>query len=210
MIQPNVYWTLECPFVTLIGLYSNVPEGGQFDQNQIDWLASELKSAPADSALIFSAHHHSFSLDDVHSGSVYMQTTLDAAFEKAGRIPDLVFSGHVHNYQRFTRVMGQDSRSVPYIVAGGGGYWNLYKVQLQPNGAPLNVPYSVPGENLTLESYCDTSHGYLMMHATSDTLTGVYYAAPVPAAGAQPQVQEIDSFQLDLKQHTLNSTPQFG
>lgn len=29
MIQPNVYWTLEAPFVTIIGLYTNLPEGGQ-------------------------------------------------------------------------------------------------------------------------------------------------------------------------------------
>ena len=28
MIQPNVYWTLDAPFVTMIGLYSNVPDGG--------------------------------------------------------------------------------------------------------------------------------------------------------------------------------------
>ena len=205
MIQPNSYWTLECPFVTMVGLYSNVPEGGQFEQDQIDWLVGEIQSVPSDTALIVSAHHPSFSLDNVHSGSVYMMTTLDAAFEKAGRIPDIVFSGHVHNYQRFTRVMGQDARSVPYIVAGGGGYWNLYKVQLQASGSPINVPYQVPGENLTLESYCDTSHGYLVMHATSDALTGVYYAAPVPAEGAQPQVQQTDSFQLDIKHHTLSA-----
>jgi acid phosphatase type 7 len=29
MIQPNVYWTLLTPYVTLIGLYTNVPEGGE-------------------------------------------------------------------------------------------------------------------------------------------------------------------------------------
>jgi hypothetical protein len=206
MTQPNAYWTLECPFVTMIGLYSNVPEGGQFDQNQIDWLVSELKSAPTDTALIVSAHHPSYSLDSVHSGSVYMSTTLDAAFEKAGRIPDMVFAGHVHNYQRFTRVMGQDKRSVPYFVAGGGGYWNLYKVQTQPGGAPVSLPYKVQGENLTLVNYCDSMHGYMMMRATAESLSGVYYAAPVPAEGAQAQVQKVDSFELNLKTHQLSSS----
>jgi hypothetical protein len=34
MIQPNVYWTLEAPFVTIIGLYSNVPDGGEIKEDQ--------------------------------------------------------------------------------------------------------------------------------------------------------------------------------
>ena len=41
MIQPNVYWTLEATFATIIGLYTNVPEGGMLDQDQIDWLQKE-------------------------------------------------------------------------------------------------------------------------------------------------------------------------
>ena len=35
MIQPNVYWTLEAPFVTIIGLYSNVPNAGVIKQDQL-------------------------------------------------------------------------------------------------------------------------------------------------------------------------------
>src|SRR5947207_2025044 len=46
MTQPNVYWTLETPFATFIGLYSNVPEGGQLDDQQIAWFESELAEAP--------------------------------------------------------------------------------------------------------------------------------------------------------------------
>jgi acid phosphatase type 7 len=45
MIQPNVYWTLETPFVTIIGLYSNVPDGGVIKQDQFDWFKGELESA---------------------------------------------------------------------------------------------------------------------------------------------------------------------
>ena len=29
MTQPNVFWTFNTPLVTIIGLYSNCPEGGQ-------------------------------------------------------------------------------------------------------------------------------------------------------------------------------------
>src|SRR5271157_4110554 len=52
MTQPNVYWTLITPLATIIGLYSNCPEGGQLSQAQIDWFKSELGSAPTDRAVI--------------------------------------------------------------------------------------------------------------------------------------------------------------
>ena len=57
MTQPNVYWTLEAPFATIIGLYSNVPDGGKLDNAQIAWFESELASAPTDKALILAVHH---------------------------------------------------------------------------------------------------------------------------------------------------------
>jgi acid phosphatase type 7 len=41
MTQPYVFWTLLAPFVTIIGLYSNVPEGGEIHNDQIGWLAAE-------------------------------------------------------------------------------------------------------------------------------------------------------------------------
>jgi hypothetical protein len=38
MTQPYVYWTLDTPLATIIGLYSNVSEyDGQFDDTQISW-----------------------------------------------------------------------------------------------------------------------------------------------------------------------------
>jgi hypothetical protein len=33
MTQPNVFWTLNTPLVTIIGLYSNCPEGGQISDS---------------------------------------------------------------------------------------------------------------------------------------------------------------------------------
>lgn len=48
MTQPNVYWTLEAPYVTIIGLYTNVPEHGVVDSTQKEWLLNELKTAPED------------------------------------------------------------------------------------------------------------------------------------------------------------------
>ncbi|HLX39354.1 MAG TPA: metallophosphoesterase, partial [Ktedonobacteraceae bacterium] len=200
MTQPNVYWTLETPFVTFIGLYTNVPEGGWMDNDQIAWLQSELSGAPQNKALIVSMHHPIYSLDTYHSGSAYMANILDQAIQASGRTPDAVFAGHVHNYQRFTRSL--NGRDVPYIVAGAGGYWNLHYMQ-KVNGGPIQTPYPVPGEDATLESFCDNYHGYLLMEVDGQTLKGQYYTVPRPQDSWNAPAQLVDSFTLNLQTHKM-------
>ncbi len=201
MTQPNVYWTLDSPFVTLVGLYSNVPEGGAIHQDQVDWLVSELKSAPADKALVLSLHHPPFSADAHHAGSLSMVELLDGAFQNAGRTPDAVFAGHVHNYQRFTREMNSGVQ-VPYIVAGAGGYWHLHTMQRQPDGSQLQVPFTMTDPGLTLENY-STMHGYLLMQASDGLIHGDYYAVPSTAQPTPVPAQKVDSFDLDTKHHQV-------
>ncbi len=200
MTEPNVYWTLETPFLTFIGLYTNVPEGGWMDNNQIAWLQSELSSAPQDKALIVTMHHPIYSADTYHSGSAYMSNILDQAIQATGRVPDAVFAGHVHNYQRFTRQF--NGRDIPYIVAGAGGYWNLHYMQ-KVNGQPIKTPYQVPGEDVTLESYCDDHHGYLLMQVDGQTLKGQYFSVPRLHESWRAPAQQIDSFTLNWQTHKL-------
>ncbi len=83
----------------------------------------QLGSAPIDKALIVAVHHPAYSLDNFTSGSVAIKDNLENAFNKSGRMADMVLSGHVHNYQRFT--YEANGHQVPYIVAGAGGYPNL-------------------------------------------------------------------------------------
>ena len=201
-IEPNVYWTLEAPFATIIGLYSNVPEGGQFQQDQINWFVGELRDAPKDKALILALHHPPFSADSHHSGSMLMVTTLDDAFKQSGRTADIILTGHVHNYQRFTRQIG--NQDVPYIVTGAGGYWHLHTMQKQSDGSPLQVPFKMPEPGVTLENYCDTRHGYMKMQVTKNTLSGQYFITPLP--NQTGPTQQIDSFELDLQEHTLTKS----
>lgn len=200
MTQPNVYWTLDTPFITFVGLYTNVPEGGWVDANQVAWLESELTSAPQDKALIVAMHHPIYSADTFHSGSVYMGQLLDQAIQKTNRIPDAVFAGHVHNYQRFTRSL--NGRDISYVVAGAGGYWNLHYM-LKPQGAPIKTPYPMPDAGVTLESYCDDRHGYMLMEVTAQTLKGEYFSVPRPQESWRGPAQLVDSFTLDLKQHRM-------
>jgi 3',5'-cyclic AMP phosphodiesterase CpdA len=139
MIQPNVYWTLEAPFVTIIGLYSNI--SGELDEEQIEWLINELKNAPANKAIILSVHHSQCSVDRLHGGYKVIANILDDAIIKSGRIVDLVISSHIKNYQRFTRQIGE--REIPYIIAETGEYMNLNKMPTNADGSPINVPYKM-------------------------------------------------------------------
>ena len=200
MTQPNVYWTLEAPFVTIIGLYTNVPEGGELDNDQIAWFHSELHSAPQDKALLVAMHHPIYSADAHHGGSEYMGEVLDQAIANTGRTPDAIFTAHVHNYQRFTH--RRENREVPYIVAGAGGYWHLHYVA-KHLGMKVQTPFTTEDPSVTLESYCDDRHGYLRLEVGARTLRGSYFALPRLQEHWRDPAQQVDTFTLDLRRHRL-------
>jgi hypothetical protein len=178
MTQPHVYWTLEAPFVTIIGLYTNVPEGGQIDDQQMAWFINELTSAPREKALIVAAHHPPYSADAHHGGSVYMKLLIEQVVQAAGRMPDMVLSGHIHNYQRFTRRVGD--WEVPYIVAGGSGYWHLHYMAHLPGGGEIAPPYPVPNTDVTLEAFQDRRHGFMRLVVGPKGMAGEYFTVPRP------------------------------
>jgi acid phosphatase type 7 len=206
MMQPNVYWTLSAPFVTIIGLYSNVPDGGVIKQDQFDWFKQELMSAPKDKALILTVHHAPFSADDEHSGSSMILNRLDEAFKQARRIPDIVFSGHVHNYQRFTRELdnGGKKYQVPYVVVGTGGHWKLHHMQKNRNGDQIDIPYKLPDrDDVVLENYCDNRYGFMRVHVTVDKLEGKFYSVASPHKLWDKDFKKIDEIKLHLQKHSL-------
>lgn len=202
MTEPNPYWTLTSPFVTVVGLYTNVPEGGRLDQDQQDWLQAELAAAPTDRALIVAMHHPIYSADAHHGGSAYMGGVLDAAIQAAGRVPDAVLTAHVHNYQRFTRSL--EGRQVPYVVAGAGGYWHLHYMAKDEQGRQLVVPWQTPDPNVTLAAYTEDRHGYLRLTVGKHKLAGSYVTVPRPQESwRHGPVAVADSFVVDLESHTI-------
>jgi acid phosphatase type 7 len=198
MIQPNVYWTLLAPYVTLIGLYTNVPEGGEVHTDQVNWFEKELRSADKTKALIVALHHPVFSMDKFHSGGQAMLELLDNAFEKTGKIPDAVLTGHVHNYQRFTRTHS-NGKKVPYIVAGAGGYWHLH--WMQQGVREMSLPEKVPDRDDVVLKYCDDHHGFMQIQVTPKKLIGEYYVAPRPHESwhASESPTQFDSFEIDVQ-----------
>ncbi len=135
MTEPGVYFTLDAPFVSIIGLYTNVLEGpgvissqgGKYpvSDEQIQFLQDELTRLKpmresGQCAVIVATHHPPLSVDAKHGGTEGLFQDIDRACQAAGLWPDAVLSGHAHLYQRFTRRVA--NREIPYVVSGSGGY----------------------------------------------------------------------------------------
>ena len=162
---PNVYWTLLTPFATFVGLYTNVPEGGSIDSVQQQWVTNEFATAPKDLPLIFTLHHPIYSFDVYHSGSSKMADVLENAIRDTGRVPNLVLTGHVHDYQRIEQTIAPGGRT-PFIVCGNGGYHNLHSIHSKPGDkAPDTGAILIYGQ--------DKKWGFLSLTIDDKTISGV-------------------------------------
>jgi hypothetical protein len=161
---PNVYWTLVTQFATIIGMYTNVPEGGSIDSTQQQWVTNEFATAPTDRALILALHHPIYSFDAYHSGSSKMADVLENAIRDTGRVPNLVLSGHVHDYQRIEQNIDSAETPTPFIVTGNGGYHNLHAITAQ-NG-------DVAPDSGAVLKYGKKVYGFMTLTIDSDTISG--------------------------------------
>jgi hypothetical protein len=138
--QPGAYWWLDAPFLDLLGLYSNSKENdGMLGANasethQQEWLKKTLKqiggkrAQGTHKALVMAVHHPPYSrglssTGPGHPGSPILLKQMDDASQATGIWPDVVISGHSHNYQRYMRritLNGQEG-VIPYFVVGTGG-----------------------------------------------------------------------------------------
>jgi hypothetical protein len=162
LIQPGVYYTFDAPFVKILGLYSNVLEdpgviSGEngnntvLDNRQVAFLTAALTRAKSEDftgAIIIAVHHPPFTGASDHGGSPLMLNDIDSACQQAGVWPHAVFSGHAHNYQRYTRTV--NNLQIPFVVAGCGGHSPLSKMR-----ATYRTPYKID-DTLTLKSYDET------------------------------------------------------
>jgi hypothetical protein len=190
MTQPYVYWTLEAPLVTVVGLYSNVD--GTLDargtNEQQQWLEQQVTAAPQDKALVLAVHHPPYSLDKTHGGYPDIEIALDRIIQSTGRIPSAVLTGHVHSYQRFERDLVV--KKVPYIVAGAGGYANipklLHQIETDARGHVLRAGFQTTRKDIKLMAHNDKEPGFLRVtvDGRAKELTLDYFL--VPFTGAPP------------------------
>lgn len=199
MTQPNIYWTLQTPLANIIGLHSNVPKYGFIGDDQRKWFTEQLKAAAAerpDKAIIVTLHHAPYSADENHASSLAMITFLEEAFAESGVRPDIILSGHVHNYQRFHKTY-PDGKVLPFIVCGAGGFDELHCIvttddtDFSPDNRLL--------DNVHLENYCEMKHGFLKVTlertAAGITLSGEY-AVLCTDEGRETDVKDRFSYNL--------------
>jgi hypothetical protein len=172
--QPNVYWTLVHPWLRIIGLYTNVPEGGQLAGDQLAWLVGELRAAPADTITILAMHQPIYSADVTHGSNLALVDVLDRCFRQAGRRPDAVLTGHAHCYQRFSRRV--DGHAIPHVVAGAGGYHELHPLGRGIGSLPMPLHGMDGLGDVTLEDYEDRAHGFLTVTVEPGAAEFVYHA----------------------------------
>jgi len=169
MIQPGVYFTLDAPFVRVIGLFSNAledpgvisNEDGKWpvvNNDQLDFLSAQLKRIKTENykgAVLLAVHHPPYTYmpppkkgaGGNHSPSVVMLSQIDEVCLKEGVYPHAVLSAHAHNYQRYTRTIQFGGREidVPFIVCGDGGH-NVNPLVRAKKGQPAQEPH--PGSRV--------------------------------------------------------------
>jgi hypothetical protein len=221
MDQPGVYFTLNTPFAKFIGLYTNTGEGstegvisgGKVGNAQLTFLQQQLASAKAERAkgqwraLIIATHHPPFTASPQHVPSPTMLKQIDQACAAAGIQPDLHLSGHAHLYERYTRTV--NGKQIPYIVAGMGGYYNLPGLKPGKKAAPPSTPQSgtdASNNPLTLETYNDTTFGFLRITVSPASITGDFVTVD-PTSG---KTGNGDSFTVDLKANRVSNGASSG
>jgi len=211
MTQPGVYFVLDAPFVSIIGLYSNVLESpgvissqkGHFalPDDQLTFLSSELGRLKADReamkrAIVLAVHHPPVSFDGTHGSSPVMANDIDGVCQQAGVWPDLVLSGHAHLYQRFTRTVG--GVSIPYVVAGSGGH-----LARPPRTGLPTAPHSFGNYELVVDPIFEL--GYMKLTVDMGAKTNPTFTGEFCSCSSAPT---RDGFVLDLVTRAVEtSTP---
>lgn len=227
-VQPGVYFTLEAPFVRILGLYSNCLEDPGVISSQkgsanpypalpdiqLDFLTAALKRIQSEKfagAVLIAVHHPPYvavtkpsdparPIAGKHIGSPLMLADIDRVCAAAGVWPHAVLSGHAHNYQRFTRYF--DERETPFIICGNGGHAHA---RLTKKGAPtLRTPateelLSNGQDRVVFESYDDTDYGYLRIIVDPTQLRIEYH----PAADGEAVKTPDDSVTVDIATRML-------
>ncbi len=207
-IQPGVFYTFEAPFVRILALYSNTLEDpgvisdSTIGDYQIRFLKAALgrvKSEKYKGALIIAHHHPPYTASSSgsrHGWSVQMQADIDRVCKETGVWPHAVLAGHVHNYQRFTRIR-PDGTQIPYVACGNGGH-NVQSLARKGAAAP-RMPQIIQNsqrntDQIVFENYDDINYGYLRVLVSPAQLRIEYHAASDGPNAKAPD----DSVTIDL------------
>ncbi len=230
MTQPGVYFSLDAPFVRIIGLFSNALEDpGVISSEKGTWVAvpdlqlsflrAQLRRIRTESyagAVLIAVHHPPFSYapekaapSGRHAGSPVMLSEIDRICLEESVYPHAVLSGHAHNYQRYTRSLrlGERTISVPFVVCGSGGH-NVNPLVSARAGRKAGEP----GNGVDV-SYMDSSNAVqsegLVLNAHDQenygflTITASPKTLEIEFHPVTPHKAAVDSVTVDLASHAV-------
>jgi len=93
--------------------------------------------------------------------------------------------------------------SVPFVVAGAGGYTKLGKIH-QINGKYPRAPLKL-NDTLSLEQYDQNNFGFLRIELSRNLITGTYLSAPYIAGANSPVGKLLESFEIDRQKYTVRT-----
>jgi len=119
-IENRRYYSALLGNVEVISLDCTLPAG--VAQPQSRWFAEQLDHMPAQVQFLFILYHIPWVADPQtrllinvpSSGALLLRGILESRLDRISA-KVIVFSGHIHNYERFVR------KGVEYVVSGGGG-----------------------------------------------------------------------------------------
>ncbi len=127
-----------------------------------------------------------------------MLKDIDDAIRYAGGFaPHAVLSGHAHNYQRFTRLVG--GKEIPFIIAGNGGH-NVSPIKRTSGGASAIRTPVKEGDHV-FEKYFDKYYGYLRIVVTSNLMSIEFHDTASGLGSKSPS----DVCTVDLKTRKLTT-----
>jgi hypothetical protein len=190
-----VYFTLDAPFVRIIGLFSNAledpgvisSENGKWPRvpdYQLAYLQAQIeqiKSQKYAGAVILAVHHPPFSYAPPagaagrggnHSGSPNMLAQIDAICKAASFYPHAILAAHSHNYQRYTRTvkMNGSAYDVPFVVCGDGGHHVNPLVRASKGNGPQEPAFGIDVSYLDQKPAVTT--GGLLLEKYDDSTYG--------------------------------------
>lgn len=157
MNMPWYYWVLDTPVATIIGLAAIA---NSISVEQQNWFNKEMKNADTNKALIVAVHYPPYCFDG--SDNFLIRNCITSGIAFSGRKPDLLLSGHSHNYQRI-----QTPNQYTMIVNGAGGV-GVGGIRSYAKGNQGNLIYGN-----------DSDYGALtiIVNNIKKTIQGNYYGA---------------------------------
>ena len=211
-IQPGVYFAFDAPFVSIIGIYSNILEDPGVISSQgntlpltdvqLAFLTAQLNRLKnSGRCILIAVHHPPYSYGGQHSGSPVMLAEIDKCCQDAKCWPHAILSGHAHNYQRYSRTIPQNvtndtEYTVPYLVCGNGGH---ALTKLGSKDSPVRAPKQI-NDNVVFENYDDSNYGYLRIICNSTTVRIEYHTSDTT------QKSPNDFVSVDLATRTMVTT----